>query len=134
MESNIVRERFLTINDIVCNIKISYAERIVQLKITMDGIDDEEPYRRDEKKEREISDIKKEAAKIFAELIVIEDEAKRINCGVEVAFKLKNIKKELHKTATTTSDSIIQSNCHDAIYVVEHFLEIIYFDTCGMRF
>ncbi|KKL62242.1 hypothetical protein LCGC14_2187170 [marine sediment metagenome] len=60
MEPDIVRETFITIDDIVNDEEITQAARIAQLKIAMNNVDDIEPFRRHEKDEQEMSDIEKE--------------------------------------------------------------------------
>ena len=134
MEPDIVRETFITIDDIVNDEEITQAARIAQLKIAMNNVDDIEPFRRHEKDEQEMSDIEKEVNIIFADLILIEDDAKKMHLGVEAGLRMKKIKKQLQKTIDVTSDSIVKSKAEDISYVADHFLEIIYFWACGMKF
>ena len=133
MKDHIQRGNYLSIDKIINDENIYPAEKIAQLKIIMNNIDDVIPFRREATKS-EIIKFENEGIKIYTDLMGIEDECVKINKGVDAVIKLKTFKKEVHKIKIIAENNFVICRAIKAEELLDEYLKTVYTQACGITF
>lgn len=82
-----------------------------------------------------ILELYETATEVYDKLMAIQDDAKRIKEGIDVAIKLKEIKKKIHEYYKTLKQK--NKNIDEAVNMenkIEEYLTNIYNYACGVKF
>jgi len=128
-----LKEEFNTIENII-SLEIDSKFKIENIKTSMNRINSIFPFRENKFSIETTKDLVKQVNSIYREYLKLETESEHLLHGVEVTLSLKELNKKFNEIVKTSTDTKTVEIAKSGKMIADHYLQIVYKQSCGITF